>query len=255
MTSRAPPPLHDDAALFLDVDGTLLDITATPDETRVEAALLETLAAASTRLGGALALVSGRSLAQLDALFAPLMLPCAGTHGLERRSAEGTLRRARRADPMLEPSRTALRRFVMDHPRTLLEDKGASLALHFRLAPVFGAPARAAARAELARLGAGFELQEGKCVVEIRPAGVSKARAIEEFLGEAPFAGRVPVFAGDDLTDVGALRTVETSGGIAIAVGARIDGPFSFPEPAALRAWLACFVAAPAARAGQQPRG
>jgi trehalose 6-phosphate phosphatase len=243
--SRAPPPLSSAACLFLDVDGTLVEITPTPFDTRVDEPLREMLTALATRLGGALALVSGRSLAQLDALFAPLELPAAGLHGLERRNAAGVERRVRGADPALDPVRTRLARFVDAHPGTLLEDKGASIAVHFRLAPQFAAPARAATRAELALLGDGFCLQEGKCVLEIRPSGVSKAGAIEEFLREPPFLGRLPVFAGDDLTDEGALRAVESAGGIAIAVGCRIDGPYFLPDPAALRAWLRQFLSAP----------
>jgi len=243
----APPPLFSEACLFLDVDGTLLDITPTPFETRVDERLRELLAAVSLRLAGALALVSGRSLAQLDALFAPLKLPAAGLHGLERRNARGDERRVRSADPTLEPVRTSLARFVAAHPGTLLEDKGASLALHFRLAPQFASLARAAASLERARLGSGFCLQEGKCVVEIRPSGVSKSSAIQEFLREPPFAGRRPVFAGDDLTDEGALGMVRTEGGVAIAVGDRIDGPYYFENPAALRNWLRRFTAAPQA--------
>jgi trehalose 6-phosphate phosphatase len=240
----APPPLSATACLFLDVDGTLLDITPTPQQTRADERIRELLVRVSARLAGALALVSGRSLAQLDELLAPLRLPAAGLHGLERRNALGEERRVRSADARLEPVRTSLARFVAAHPGTLLEDKGASVAVHFRLAPQFGAAAHAAAAAELARLREGFCLQEGKCVVEIRPSGVSKASAIEEFLREPPFAGRRPVFAGDDLTDEAALRAVASAGGIAVAVGDRIDGPYFLSDPPAVRGWLASFVAA-----------
>lgn len=245
MGRELPPPLFDEAALFLDVDGTLIEITSTPTQTRVDPSVRSLLEALVERLSGAVALVSGRSLAQLDALFAPLQLPSAGLHGLERRStATGEQRRVRHSDLSLEPARTALGRWVAAHPQTLLEDKGASLALHFRLAPQFAAPARAAALAELARLGTGYQLLEGKCVVELKPAGFTKASAIEEFLREPPFAGRVPVFAGDDLSDQDALQAVDDAGGVAVAVGERVDGAYFLPHPEALREWLRSFITA-----------
>jgi len=250
---RPPPPLSSTASLFLDVDGTLLDIAPTPGAVCVEPALRALLGACAQRLGGALALVSGRTLAQIDALFAPLRLPAAGLHGLERRDAAGQWRSKAPEEPALAGARPRLERFVEAHPGTLLEDKGASLALHVRLAPRFLAPARAAALAELAALGAGFELQEGKCVLEIKPRGADKAGAIAQFLEEPPFAGRLPVFAGDDLTDAAAIRAVAAAGGIAIAVGERIEGPYAFGAPHELRAWLARFLEAPAPAPVDQP--
>jgi trehalose 6-phosphate phosphatase len=241
--SASPPPLHADAGVFLDVDGTLLDITATPVETRVDAQLRTLLQACAQRLGGALALVSGRSLEQIDALFAPLRLPAAGLHGLERRSGDRE-RRALAPDPALDGARLRLEEFVAAHPGTLLEDKRASLALHVRLAPRFTAAAQAAIRAELATLGSAYALQPGKCVFEIKPAGASKVHAIEEFLAEPPFAGRMPIFAGDDHTDAAAIGAVAARGGIGIAVGEGIEGPYRLADPKALRRWLRDFVAA-----------
>ena len=229
--------------MFLDVDGTLLELAATPSGVVVDQELKALLAAIAERLSGAVALVSGRSIERLDQLFAPLRLPVAGLHGVERRDASGAILRTNYADPLLHVARVQLAAFVATHPGTLLEDKGRSLALHFRLAPELEADARGAVEAAARSMTPSYHVQEGKKVFEIKPSGFSKASAIEEFLREPPFSGRIPVFAGDDLTDQAAFRAVESLGGIAIAVGDRLEAAWRLENPQAVRRWLAAIAA------------
>jgi trehalose 6-phosphate phosphatase len=244
MRSRAPAASHD-FGLFLDVDGTLVELAETPGEVVVGEPLKTLLTEVSRRLDGAVALVSGRSIETLDALFEPLVFPAAGLHGVERRSASGERRGASYCDPSLAAARLALTAFVESHPGTLLEDKGRALALHFRLAPEFESEARQTVSALVRPLAPGYHVQEGKMVLEIKPQAFTKATAIQEFLREAPFAGRTPVVVGDDLTDQGGFRLVEALGGISIAVGHRVQGQWRVDNPAAVRHWLASIAALP----------
>jgi len=244
MRSQAPAASHD-FSLFLDVDGTLVELQETPAEVVVGEPLKTLLTEVSRRLQGAVALVSGRSIETLDALFEPLVFPAAGLHGVERRSASGERRGASYPDPSLSDARLALTAFVESHPGTLLEDKGRALALHFRLAPQFETRARQAVAALVRPLAPAYHVQEGKMVLEIKPHGFTKATAIEEFLGEAPFVGRTPVVVGDDLTDQAGFRLIEALGGISIAVGHRLQGQWRFDNPAAVRHWLAAIAALP----------
>jgi trehalose 6-phosphate phosphatase len=244
MRSRAPAASRD-LSLFLDVDGTLVELQETPAQVVVGEPLKSLLTEVSGRLAGAVALVSGRSIETLDALFAPLEFPAAGLHGIERRSASGERRGASYSDPALAGARVALNSFVASHPGTLLEDKGRALALHFRLAPELETSARQTVAAALRALEPGYHVQEGKMVLEIKPHAFTKATAIEEFLQEAPFAGRTPVVVGDDLTDQAGFRLVEALGGISIAVGHRVQGQWRFDNPAAVRRWLASISALP----------
>jgi len=244
MRSRAPA-VSRDFGLFLDVDGTLVELQQRPADVVVGESLKTLLVEVSRRLQGAVALVSGRSIETLDALFEPLEFPAAGLHGVERRSAAGARRGASYCDPALAGARLALTAFVESHPGTLLEDKGRALALHFRLAPQFETSARQAVSAALRALAPGYHVQEGKMVLEIKPYGFTKATAIEEFLEEPPFAGRTPVVVGDDLTDQAGFRLVEALGGISIAVGHRVQGQWRLDNPAAVRRWLGSIAALP----------
>ena len=224
--------------LFVDVDGTLIELTDTPFETRASDELKTLLSTVSTRLGGALALVSGRSIEYLDALFAPLRLPSAGLHGVERRKASGDVHGAGFNDAMLEPARAALAAFVESHPGTLLEDKGRTVAMHFRLAPQFESEARATVMSIAAALGNRYQVLAGNMMLEIKPRGFNKGVSVKEFMQEAPFSGRLPVYLGDDLTDLDGFRAVDDQGGISIAVGDRVQAQYHLPDPAAVRAWL-----------------
>jgi len=227
-------------ALFLDVDGTLLEIAETPDAVHVPAQLIRTLTDVAQREAGALALISGRSLAQLDRLFAPARFAAAGLHGLERRDAAGSLIRPRQLDQALNAARQRLAAFVSPHPGLLLEDKGLTLALHYRRAPELEGEVRRVVTALATRLGQGFHVQEGKCVLELKPVGFSKRTAIEAFMREAPFRGRRPVFAGDDVTDEDGFLAVNAMGGYSIRVGndAPTAAQYRVPNVETLRAWL-----------------
>ncbi|HXF67290.1 MAG TPA: trehalose-phosphatase [Burkholderiales bacterium] len=237
------PAFSPDWAFFLDIDGTLLEHAERPDAVRADPALGRLLAGLQRACGGALALISGRPVAEMDALFAPLRLPAAGQHGVERRDARGTVHR--HAIPA-EPLRRAARRlgdFAARHAGMLLEDKGHSLALHFRLAPELSGAARAAVAEALAELGPQFEMQAGKLVFELKPGGRDKGTAIEEFMRETPFLGRTPVFIGDDLTDEYGFGIVNRLGGHAIKVGeGHSAAPWRLADAAAVRCWLAGFV-------------
>jgi trehalose 6-phosphate phosphatase len=234
-----PPAYARDWAFFLDIDGTLLDIAETPQAVHTDAAdyrLLERLHAAA---GGAVALVSGRTLAMIDGLFAPLKLPAAGQHGFERRDGDGRRRRHRFDAARLRPVAAALERFAREHPGVVFEDKGASVALHYRLAPAFGEAAHACALAAAALLPGEVEVQPGKMVWEVKPVGAHKGLAIEEFMRELPFRDRLPIFLGDDLTDEDGFRVVNRIGGHSIKVGAGATAArHRLRDPAAARAWL-----------------
>ena len=233
------PPFDRNWAFFLDLDGTLVDIAETPeavDPGAAEIALLENLRKAC---GGALALISGRSLKRIDELFSPLVLPAAGQHGAERRDAQGNRHRHRFPVSALRPAAGGIRSFAARHQGLVFEDKGASVALHYRLAPQLAAAAQKAVRDAAEPLGDAVEVQGGKMVVELKPAGCDKGAAIESFIQEAPFAGRVPVFFGDDITDEYGFRVVNRLGGHSIKVGEGASvARWRLENPAAARAWL-----------------
>jgi trehalose 6-phosphate phosphatase len=234
------PDIAAEWALFLDVDGTLLEIAPTPDATTVPAVLKELLVSLQGRARGALALISGRSLAQLDALFAPLRLPAAGLHGLERRTAAGV---RQDADSMREiplPARKHLAQIVGQYPGLLLEDKRAALALHYRMAPDLQQVAQEAMEMALKRAGPGYALLDGKMVIELKAAGISKSHAIAAFMSEPPFHGRAPIFVGDDHTDEAGFEYVNRVGGLSIQIGATPSrgAKCHLPDVPALHAWL-----------------
>jgi trehalose 6-phosphate phosphatase len=243
-----PPPLPrpgDRWAVFLDVDGTLVAIAQTPEAVRVEPALLPLLERLAGANDGALALVSGRSLASIDALFTPLRPPAAGLHGWERRRGDGTLAPSGEPTAILAPLRPALAAFAAARPGLRVEDKGGSLALHYRLAPHYAAAVCHRAR-DIAAAEPRLRLIEGRKVVEFVPRGSDKGAAIIAFLAEPPFAGRIPVYVGDDTTDEDGFAAVNRKDGISIKVanpeargGHGSQARHRLPSVAALHAWLA----------------
>ncbi|MDR3416047.1 MAG: trehalose-phosphatase [Nevskia sp.] len=211
-----PPPLPTQAALFLDFDGTLVELADRPEEVRVRPQLRSLLRALAVRQCGALAIVSGRRLADVDAVLAPLLLPGAGLHGAELRprvDAEATIRHC---GEMAEVAAGLSARFNAD-PRLRVENKGGAVALHFRGAPERAADCIAAMRELVA--GRAIEMIGGKQVVEARPLGIDKGFALRAIAAEAPFRGRMPVFVGDDVTDEDGFAAAAASGGYAIKVG------------------------------------
>lgn len=206
-------------ALFLDFDGTLVDIVERPEDVVVDPALPEVLLRLQERLGGALAIISGRPIAFLDARLAPHRFDMAGLHGLEHRIG-GRLSLCDPADhPELRAMVARLGDIVAPKPGILIEDKGCSVAIHWRLAPQEKDFALATARAAVEALGADYRVQYGKAVAEILPAAAGKGKVIERFLQQDPYRGRRPVFAGDDLTDENGFRTVNAHGGLSVRIG------------------------------------
>jgi trehalose 6-phosphate phosphatase len=233
------PPMPVASALFLDIDGTLLDIAESPDRVVVPPSLGGDLARASAALGGALALISGRAIDSIDRLFEPLRLPAAGQHGLQLRYAAD--------DPVIVAKRVdlgALRQLLMPVTGIAgveIEDKGQSLAIHYRRARTDGLRLRRWLADVLARVDAEMEIIRGRRVLEIKPTGVSKATAVDSFMERAPFRGRRPVFVGDDKTDEDGFKATTALGGLAIQVGPGRSALTSLrvESPAAVRRWLA----------------
>jgi trehalose 6-phosphate phosphatase len=235
---QPPPPPALDWCLFLDVDGTLIELTDTPSQTSADAEIKSLLREVAERLGGAVALVSGRKIATLDQLFAPLVLPAAGLHGVERRKIDGSIQGASFIDSRLERARASLKALVEAHPGTLFEDKDRTIAVHFRTAPHFAEALRDAVIDIAKPLGTHYHIQSGKMLYEIKPRGFSKATAIQAFMKESPFRGRRPVFIGDDLTDRDGFRMAEEHGGLSIAVGDDVQGQYYLPDVTAVRGLL-----------------
>ena len=226
--------------LFLDVDGTLLDLAPLPDAVLVPEGLRQALTAAERRLDGALALLSGRPIAELDRLFLPLRLRASGTHGAEiRRAADAPstwLTEAR----LPERAWHDLLRLIARFPGTFAENKRVGFAVHHRLAGPATEELAAALRDFIEGLS-GFELEvrAGHLVLEIGPAGLDKGTAIERFMAEEPFLGRIPVFVADDAMDRAGFDAAMAHGGFAFSVGAELPGLSGwFAEPQAVRVWL-----------------
>lgn len=233
-----------DWALFLDIDGTLLDLAETPEAIVVPDDLPATLHALSRQLGGALALVTGRSIEFVDPLFAPFRFPVAGLHGAERRDAAGRLRRTH-IPPAFQEMKQAIAYEAQAWPGAIVEDKGAAVTIHYRQTPGSEAEIVEAMQRYLDEAGPDWSLQRGKMVVEICPAHANKGSAVEAFLAEAPFEGRRPVTIGDDVTDETMFAAANRLGGQSVRIS---DGSgktlarASIGSPARLREVLATLV-------------
>lgn len=238
-------------AILLDIDGTILDLAASPQQVSVPPELGRTLARLDRLTGGAVALVSGRPLNDIDLIFSPLRLAAIGGHGAELRTTAG-------ATPQIcaKPLDTALKRKLAGiaglDPGILVEDKGYSLALHYRLSPGKAAPIRAAVERICAEAPEdSVEILPGKLVIEIKGAGVNKAGAVRDLMRYPPFLEREPVFIGDDITDEPVFAVVEKFGGLGFSVGRiapGVSGHFDTPE--SVRAWLARIAAGGESTAG-----
>jgi trehalose 6-phosphate phosphatase len=234
------PPLSGTAVL-LDIDGTLLDFAATPREVWVPPGLARTLSGLMTRTSGALAMVSGRSLNDIDLIFAPDLFPAVGGHGAEMRLSTDGEAVASHAPPMDKELKQRLAAVAKLSPGILLEDKGYSLALHYRLAPhaekaIYEAVSLI--RADLPN--APIEVLPGKCVCEIKPSGFNKASGVLELMKHEPFKGRRPIFIGDDVTDETVFAIMPDLNGLSFSVGRRAQGVAGhLDQPADVRAFLA----------------
>ncbi len=241
MTAPEPATLdRHSIGLFLDVDGTIIDLAPTPDAVEVPSALLHELAATERRLGGALALVSGRPIEELDRLFEPLRLRASGVHGGEIRYEPDEP--GKFVDPARLPEEawTRLNRLLCEFPGAFAENKGLSFAVHYNLAGPVAEQIRETLqqfRSEYPELP--LELIGGRAVYEIKLAGFDKGRAIERFMARPPFAGRRPIFIADDRVDRPGFEKALALGGLALSVGAKLPGVSGwFANPRDLRAWL-----------------
>lgn len=233
-------PDLDQTALLLDIDGTLIELAPTPRDIVVPPKLGATLQALHERLNGALVLVSGRSLTDIDVIFAPLQFPAVGGHGAEMRLSVENEAVASRAPPMDNDLKKRFIAIADLSPGIIYEDKGYSVALHYRLAPQFERAiyeAVSAIRADLPQ--APIEVLPGKFVCEIKPAGFTKATGVRELMSHAPFSGRKPIFIGDDVTDESVFAIMPSFNGVSFSVGRRalgVNGEFRTPKD--VREWL-----------------
>jgi trehalose 6-phosphate phosphatase len=234
-------PHLSETAILLDIDGTLLDLAPTPREVWVPPGLSKTLNRLLERTSGALALVSGRSLNDIDLIFAPEEFPAVGGHGAEMRVTADGEAAATHAPPMDKELKRRLAAIAKLSPGILLEDKGYSLALHYRLAPhaekaIYEAVSLI--RAELPN--APIEVLPGKSVYEIKHSGFTKASGVRELMTREPFRGRRPLFIGDDVTDESVFAIMPDLNGLAFSVGRRAKGVAGhFDEPRDVREFLA----------------
>jgi trehalose 6-phosphate phosphatase len=240
-----PPTIGDPNAwaLFVDVDGTLVGYEPHPDAVRIEPHARATILTLRERLGGALAVISGRRLDDIDRLFAPLVLPAAGLHGLERRDPDGKHCAFVPAPLVADMVRRQAEDAVAALCGVWLEDKGSCFALHYRSAPHLADEIQEIAAEIAAASNGDYVVQAGECVAELKPAGADKGTALFALLSTEPFSGRRPIMLGDDLTDEAAFRMACNHGGFGVVVGSRrpTHARYGIATPDAALSWLARF--------------
>lgn len=236
----APPAPSTKWAYFLDIDGTLIDIARTPDDVIVDEELPRLIDSLHSLCGGAVALVSGRALADIDRLLGMPHLPMAGLHGLEWRTGGGNAPRCCDASPPeLEVIKRRLSSLRQRHEQLIVEDKGPTLALHYRQAPRLGGYLHRWVHNLVNLSGKNLQVQPGKRVIEIKPRGIDKGSVVTAFMAQNPFAGRMPVFIGDDLTDENGFVVINQMGGLSIKVGrGHTAATCRLPNVAAVHHWL-----------------
>ncbi len=223
-------------AIFLDLDGTIVELVEHPDAVRVEASTLQLLTRLRDKTGGALAVISGREIALIDLLLRPLVLPAAGVHGLQRRDAAGIVHHQNTSD--IRSVTSKLRKIIGEEAGIIIEQKPGAAALHYRLRPELERRCCEIAE-EIVRSRPDLRLLRGKMVFEILEKGAGKGSVIEAFLSEPPFLGRRPIFAGDDVTDESGFSAVNALGGLSIKVGANNTAAlFRARDVDELRGWL-----------------
>lgn len=235
---KPPPPSRRDA-LFVDFDGTLVEIAATPDQVEVMSGLPDLLQRVAVRLGGALAVISGRPLAELERRLPGYSGAMAGIHGLERRSASGVVQRVP-ADPSIDLVWPLVRQFAAITQGILIEDKGLAIAIHYRGRPELADACRRLAKQAIVLSKDRLTMLPGKMVVELRPQTADKGSAVQAFLAEPEFRGRRPVFIGDDRTDEDGFAVVNKLDGASILVGRakRSRARYRLGDVAAVIDWL-----------------
>ncbi len=236
---RLPPPPGRLArpALFLDLDGVLAPLAETPDAVRPDARRTAVLRGLAARLDGRVAIISGRTLAEIDRIAESAAASASGVHGLERRRADGSLDHAD-ADPAVREAVAAFHGFARTRPGVIVEDKAVSAGLHYRQARNEAGAAEALA----GRLAdeTGLTLQPGHLVIELKTPGTDKGTALTAFMAEPPFRGAVPVMLGDDLTDEDGFRAAEALGGFGVLVGSprATAARYGLADVEAVLAWL-----------------
>jgi trehalose 6-phosphate phosphatase len=232
---HAPAP-NPNWALFLDIDGTLLDIAPTPDAVQVPDTLTRALLRASAWLGGALAIVSGRPFEQIDRLFSPLRLPGGAGHGAAIRMPSGKIQSASDSHAVPRKWRILLHHAVQQWPGVVVEEKPHGVTVHYRAAQQHKEDVRELVTKLAAQDSKSFEMLPARMAFELRHRALTKAVIVRSLMTHAPFKGRIPVFVGDDVTDHDGFRAAEEKGGIALDVADAFDG-----KPSAVRAWLEQF--------------
>ena len=227
-------------ALYLDIDGTILDLAPSPEAVEVPVWMVPLLQQLSGKLDGAVAFVSGRTIAAIDHLFRPLTFPAVGVHGGEARTADGEIVIDRQLSDQLQAAEPLLQQAIARIRGVQLENKRSVIALHYRSVPERGREVLKIAELVASGLGSEFGVLMGKCVVEIRPRHLTKGSAIRRLMERAPFRDRIPIFAGDDTTDEDAFEVVNGLGGISLRVGEEIPtaAKFRLATPDQLRGWL-----------------
>jgi trehalose 6-phosphate phosphatase len=242
---RLPDP-QPNWALFLDIDGTLLDIAARPDAVIVPDGVVSLLAGLNRSLHGAVALVSGRAIERIDAFFAPLILSAAGQHGAELRVGHGAIETFGTPNGGAATLLPSIQAFASTRTGILVEYKGATIAVHYRSAPQYGAELGTFLEEIIAGQSALLEIMRGHLVFDIKPRGIGKGTAVDRFMRTPSFAGRIPVFLGDDRTDEDGFAAAKRLGGFGVKVGGQ--GPTAaawwLENPKEVRSWLAGFVQA-----------
>jgi trehalose 6-phosphate phosphatase len=234
----------DPLALFLDVDGTLLDLAARPGDVVTPPGLVTTLARAERKLAGALALISGRAIDDIDHLFAPLRLRASGVHGAEMRLDPNAPTTPTAAAELPQSLLAALKLAIKPFPGVFVEDKRFSFTVHYRLAPSAERPLRRLIKQLVEPLQIAVDVMDAHYAIEIKSPCFDKGGAIATFLSTSTFRGRTPIFVGDDTTDESGFALVSARGGLAYSVGGPRKGAIgSFSQPEAVREWLAEFVA------------
>jgi trehalose 6-phosphate phosphatase len=227
-------------ALYLDIDGTILDLAPSPEAVEVPVWMVPLLQQLSGKLDGAVAFVSGRTIAAIDHLFRPLTFPAVGVHGGEVRTADGKIVIDGQLSTQLQAAEPLLQQAIARIRGVQLENKRSVIALHYRSVPERGREVLKIAELVASGLGSQFGVLMGKCVVEIRPRHLTKGSAIRQLMERAPFRDRIPIFAGDDTTDEDAFEVVNGLGGISLRVGeeAPTAAKFRLATPDQLRGWL-----------------
>jgi|WetSurMetagenome_2_1015567.scaffolds.fasta_scaffold120622_2 trehalose 6-phosphate phosphatase len=234
-----PPVPGENWALFLDLDGTLLDIAERPEAIVVPHALIPALRAAAAWLDGALAIVSGRTLLNIDAILSPLVLPCAGEHGAVVRLPGGAIEEADPACAVPGAWKRQIESVAGTWPGVAVEMKEFNVTVHFRQVPDRQDDVLALLK-QTVDGGSGFEVLPARMAYELRHSTLTKASAVRSFMRMPPFAGRIPVFVGDDVTDEDGFRAAEGLSGLALHVATSFGG-----KPAHVRQWLESFCSAP----------